>query len=219
MGKTLCVVQTSAVSCQEISQLSKEYLPDVKYIEIIDSTLIDEVVAKNGVTPNVRQRLLTYYKFAEDYGADVILNQCSSVSEVVEIGRQVVSIPIVKVDEPMMIKAIELGTKIALVATVRTTVGPSGRLLRSVAKREGKDIIVTKYLEDGAMLALMAGDRDKHNEVLLSTIEKAAVENDVVVLAQGSMTAILPLIGHIEKPVLTSPRIAFEYLREFIKTE
>ncbi|MCL1830305.1 MAG: aspartate/glutamate racemase family protein [Oscillospiraceae bacterium] len=216
MGKTLCVIQTSAVSCTEISQLCKEYLPGVKYIEIIDSTLIDEVVGSGGVTPSVRRRLLSYYDTAERYGADVILNQCSSVGEVVEIGRQLVSIPIIKVDEPMMVKAVGLGTKIALVATVATTVGPSGRLLRSVAEREGKDITVTEYLEDGAMLALMAGDRDKHNSVLLSAIEKAAAENDVVVLAQGSMTAILPLIGHIDKPVLTSPKLAFEYLKEFM---
>jgi len=214
MPKTICVVQTSTVSCTEISALSKEYLPGVKYIEIIDSTLIDEVVASSGVTPKVRQRLLTYYKYAEDYGADLILNQCSSVSEVVELGRQIVSIPIVKVDEPMMTKAVWSGSKIALVATVRTTVGPSRRLLDSIGTKEGKDITVTEYLEDGAMLALMAGDRDKHNAVLLKAIEKAADENDVVVLAQGSMTAILPLIGHISKPVLTSPRLAFEYLSQ-----
>ena len=217
MGKTLCVVQTSAVSCMEIAQLCKDNLEGVKYIEIIDSTLIDEVVANGGVTNGVRQRLLTYYKFAEDYHADIILNQCSSVSEVVDIGRQIVSVPIIKVDEPMMVKAVGLGKKIALVATVKTTVGPSSRLLKSVAQREGKDIVVTEYLEDGAMLALMAGDREKHNSVLLSTIEKAADENDVVVLAQGSMTAILPLIGHIDKPVLTSPINAFEYLKDLFE--
>ena len=217
MGKILCIVQTSPVSSGELNQLAKEYLPGVKLIEIIDSSLIDEVVSNGGVTKDVRRRLLTYYGYAEDVGADVIMNQCSSVGEVADLGRQVVGVPIVKVDEPMMERAVSLGSRIALVATVATTVGPSGRLLRSVAERMGKEIEVTEYLEDGAMLALFAGDREKHNQMLLGVIEKAASENDVVVLAQGSMTAILPLIGHIEKPVLTSPKIAFEYLKEFMK--
>ena len=216
MGKVICVVQTSSVSSAELTGLAKEYLPGVKYVEIIDSTLLDEVVSNGGVTPDVRKRLMTYYGYAEQYKADLILNQCSSVGEVAELGKQFVSIPIIRIDEPMMKKAVSLGTKIALVATVNTTVGPSSRLLKAVAEREGKQIQVTEYLEDGAMLALIAGDRDKHNKVLLAAIEKAAAENDVVVLAQGSMTAILPLIGHIEKPVLTSPRIAFEYLKELM---
>ena len=43
---------------------------------------------------------------------------------------------------------------------------------------------------------------------------KAEAENDVVVLAQGSMTAILPLLGKTEKPVLTSPRLAVERVRK-----
>ena len=46
--------------------------------------------------------------------------------------------------------------------------------------------------------------------MVIGTIEKAAVENDVVVLAQGSMTVIEPLLKGIEKPVLTSPRLGVE---------
>lgn len=73
---------------------------------------------------------------------------------------------------------------------------------------------VTGYLVDGALDILMSGDADKHNELVIKAIRKAEAENDAVVLAQGSMTAILPLLGETEKPVLTSPRLAVERVKK-----
>jgi len=47
-------------------------------------------------------------------------------------------------------------------------------------------------------------------------VEAAAETCDVVVLAQGSMTVLLPLLGHIKKPVLTSPRLGVERVKEIL---
>jgi len=60
----------------------------------------------------------------------------------------------------------------------------------------------------------MSGDVEKHNELVIEAIRKAEAENDVVVLAQGSMTAILPLLNDTSKPILTSPRLAVERVRK-----
>ena len=84
MGKSIAIVQTSAVSSTELSALCKEIIPDVKVWEIIDNSLIAEVNANGGVTKAVRRRLLSYYENAQSLGVDAILNQCSSVSEVAE---------------------------------------------------------------------------------------------------------------------------------------
>ncbi|MBR4483648.1 MAG: Asp/Glu/hydantoin racemase, partial [Erysipelotrichaceae bacterium] len=111
-------------------------------------------------------------------------------------------------------KAISLGSKIGVVATVASTVQPSSDLIRNTAKKCGKDVCVNEYLVDGALDILMSGDVDKHNELVIEAIKKAESENDVVVLAQGSMTAILPLLTDIKKPVLTSPRLAVERVKE-----
>ena len=53
--------------------------------------------------------------------------------------------------------------------------------------------------------------------MVLGTVEKAAAENDVVVLAQGSMSVLEPLLTHIEKPVFTSPRIGIAYLKSVLE--
>ena len=53
-------------------------------------------------------------------------------------------------------------------------------------------------------------------EVEETPVEAAAETCDVVVLAQGSMTVLLPLLGHIQKPVLTSPRLGVERVKEVL---
>ena len=50
--------------------------------------------------------------------------------------------------------------------------------------------------------------------MVMGAVEKAAQECDVVVLAQGSMTVLIPLLGDIKVPVLTSPRMAVERIKK-----
>ncbi|MEA5003647.1 MAG: aspartate/glutamate racemase family protein [Christensenella sp.] len=217
MGKSIAIVQTSAVSSAELTALCKEIIPEVKVWEIIDSSLIAEVNANGGVTKAVRRRMLSYYQNAQSLGVDAILNQCSSVSEVAEELKQMIDVPVVKIDEAMAHEAVRLGKKIGVVATVETTVGPSCRLIERAALKAGKEIEIQRYLVEGAMMVLIEqGDRDRHNEMVLGEVEKAAENCDVVVLAQGSMTVLLPLLTHIKTPVLSSPRMGIEYLKEVL---
>lgn len=217
MGKSIAIIQTSAVSSAELKSLCDEIMPDVKVYQIIDDSLIKEVNANGGPTYGVKRRLYNYYQHAESLGVDAILNQCSSVGEVADAIRPFISVPIVKVDEAMARKAVSLGKRIAVVATVPTTVGPSVRLVESMAKEAGKEIeIETHLVKDAMMILIEKGDVETHNKMVLGEVEAAAETCDVVVLAQGSMTVLLPLLGHIKKPVLTSPRLGVEYMKKVL---
>jgi hypothetical protein len=67
---------------------------------------------------------------------------------------------------------------------------------------------------DGALDVLMKdGDRPKHNRMVLAALERLQEEVDVIVLAQGSMIVLLPELGSIRKPVLTSPRSGVQKVR------
>ena len=217
MGKSIAIVQTSAVSSKELKRLCDEIMPEVKVYQIIDDSLIPEVNANGGPTAGVRRRLYQYYQAAASLGVDLILNQCSSVGEVADSLRPFVDVPIVKIDEAMARKAVSLGKKIALIATVQSTVGPSARLIESEARKAGADVSVTRCLVDGAMMILIEkGDVETHNRMVIDTVKKAAGDHDVVVLAQGSMVVLEPLVKDIQKPVLTSPRLGVEYVREVL---
>jgi len=217
MNKSIAIVQTSAVSSAELKALCDEIMPDVTVYQIIDDSLIKEVNANGGPTYGVKRRMYNYYQQAESLGVDVILNQCSSVGEVADAIKPFVSVPVVKVDEAMAEKAVSLGKKIAVVATVPTTVGPSVRLVEQKAKEAGKEIeIETHLVKDAMMILIEKGDVETHNKMVLGEVEAAAESCDVVVLAQGSMTVLLPLLGHIKKPVLTSPRLGVERVKEVL---
>lgn len=217
MKKSIAIIQTSAVSSAELKALCEEIMPEVTVYQIIDDSLIKEVNANGGPTVGVRRRMYQYYQQAASLGVDVILNQCSSVGEVADQIKPFVEVPVVKIDEAMAEKAVSLGKRIAVVATVPTTVGPSVRLVEKKAREAGKEIEVETHLvKDAMMILIEQGDVETHNRMVLGEVEVAAETCDVVVLAQGSITVLLPLLGHIQKPVLSSPRLGVERVKEVL---
>ena len=216
--KSIAIIQTSAVSSAELKALCDEIIPDVKVYQIIDDSLISEVNSNGGPTEQVKYRMFNYYQHAQSLGVDLILNQCSSVGEVADMIRPFISVPIVKIDEAMARKAVSMGKKIAMIATVPTTEGPSSRLILHEAEKINKEIELDIHVvKDAMMILIEKGDKETHNKMVIGEVEKAAEDNDVIVLAQGSMTVLLPELGHIKKPVLTSPRLAVEYVKEILE--
>ncbi len=202
----IACIHTSNVSYYDLKDLFKQTAPEVELFNIVDDSLLEEVKTVGHITPAIISRMCTYFKIAESLGADLIFNQCSSVGEASDIAAKCVSIPVVKVDEAMAEKAVEMGKKIAVIATVASTVAPSSNLVRTKAKLAGKEVVVDEVLVDGALDILMKEkDVEKHNRLVLDAIERASENHDVIVLAQGSMTALLPYLKETKVPVLTSP--------------
>lgn len=206
--KKIFAIHTSNVSYYDLKDLFSKYGPDVEYHNIVDDSLLDEVKANGHITPAIISRMCQYFKIAESLGADLIFNQCSSVGEAADIAAKCVNIPVVKIDEAMAEKAVSIGNKIAVIATVASTVAPSTRLVETKAKLLNKDCKVDPILVDGALDILMKEKNvEKHNKLVIDAINSASEDHDVIVLAQGSMTAILPYLNETKVPVLTSPEI------------
>jgi Asp/Glu/hydantoin racemase len=153
---------------------------------------------------------------AEASGADAIFNCCSSVGEAADMLARAVDIPVVKIDDAMARRAVELGSRIGVIGTVATTLDPTRRLIEHRARQTGKPATVSCYLVDGAFDALMAGNPAEHDRMVMAEITRAASENDVVALAQGSMARLVPLLDRPGAPVLSSPRLGVEALREVL---
>jgi len=205
--KKVGVIHTSTVSLEDIKTLFKEILPDVKVFNVIDDSLLAEVLANDGVTKDIIRRMCIYTVELERLGADLILNQCSSVSEVINIVRQIVKIPVVKIDEAMAEEAVMTGRTISVIATVSSTLNPSINLIKEMAEKYNKKVSIRKCLCQGAFDVLVKEKNiEKHNQMVIKEIKEEAKHSDVIVLAQGSMTTLLPYIKDISKPVLSSPR-------------
>lgn len=212
--KRVGIIHTFMYSVEDLKGLFAELVPEVEIINIIDDSLLREVLKNSGPTPGVIRRICTYAQQLEAMGCDMILNQCSSVGEVVDIAQKMISIPYVKVDAPMAKESIAAGKKIGVVATAFTTLGPSVRLIENIIKENDADNVVNPCFAEGAYDALLKeGNKEKHDKILMATIDKACVENDVVCLAQGSMISLVEVCKDKPVPVLHSFRSGVAQIR------
>jgi Asp/Glu/hydantoin racemase len=213
MEKTVVVIHTGPVTIQPLKDQFKAFLPDVRMINIMDDSLLNDVMKAGYLTEAVKDRIFTYMKNAEDMGADMILNACSSVGEATDMIKDRIHIPILKIDEAMADHAIELGKKIGVLATVKTTLEPTVRLVLKKAKEKGKEITIVEQIAEGAFQALLEGNGEKHDQILTETITALMEQVDVIVLAQVSMARIIPSLGKVKIPILSSPRSGVELLK------
>jgi len=216
--KRIGIIHTSFVSVDDLKQLFTEIIPDAQLTNIVDDSLLKEVMANGGITPAIVKRMCSYVQMLEVSGVDAIFNQCSSVGEAFDIATKQTNLPVLKVDQPMAEEAVKTGKKIAVVATVASTLEPSCNLVKKAASDMGKEVEVIPVLVDGALDILMKeNDRAKHNKLVKEKIEELESEIDVFVLAQGSMIVLLPELDHIKKPVLSSPKRGVEGMKSKLK--
>lgn len=205
---TVAAIYTSPAIVEPIKELFAEIIPGCRLINIVDDSLIQDVIRDGSVSPAVARRLFRYYEAAADTGADLIFNTCSSIGEVASAARTMLDIPLVKIDEPMAAKAVRTGKTLAVLATLPTTLAPTVRLVSSLAAQAGKSITVLEGLAQGAFEALLAKNPDKHDQLIAATAEQLADRADAFVLAQGSMARMeASLAKKTGKPVFSSPRL------------
>ncbi len=215
--KTVAAVYTNHVLVENIKELFADIVPGCRLINIIDDSLIYDIAKAGQITGSVARRMLDYYRAAEEAGADIILNTCPSVGEVADIGRRIAKVPIIKMDDPMTAQAVEMGETIGIIATSPVMLGPTERLTRRQAEKADKDVKIIKSFASNACRAILAGRPDEHDAIILAA--KAIAEQvDVIVLAEVPMARLVDtLAAETGKPVLASPRLAIEAVRDMLK--
>lgn len=209
--KKVYIIHTSFISVDTLSRLFAEIAPDVIVRNIVDDSLLPEIMENGGVTKGVIQRVCAYALQAEKAGADLIFNQCSSAGPAADIAAKTLNIPLLKVEQAMVEKALEIGEKIAVIATIGTTLNPSVAMIRDTAEKVGKKVQVDSVLlEDAYQELFLNKNASAHNRIIIEKIREIENFYDVIVLAQGSMVTLLDDLSDVHTPILTSPRMGVE---------
>jgi glutamate racemase len=209
---------------------------DAEQIHVVDPWLLRAAMAAGGVTPEIVDRLAAHVSHLRDRGVDGVLVTCSTLGEATEqvaerLGgdvprtdapdaRDVPGSPVVRVDQGMADRAVELagdGGRVGVLATVASTVGPTERLVRRSAAAAGVAVTVEAELLEEAGRARERGDTDRHDALVDEAVGRWTGRVDVVVLAQASMAgAVSRLVpeGVSAVPVLTSLELAARRLVE-----
>jgi Asp/Glu/hydantoin racemase len=132
----------------------------------------------------------------------------------VDLVKKFVSRPVLKIDEPMAEMAVARGRRIGVVATVATTLDPTSSLLRQKASEAGREISISTALCQEAFQAILQGDTERHDRMVMEKATELAQEVDLILLAQGSMARLaFPLSQRVSIPVLSSPSLFMERLK------
>lgn len=215
MSKRVAFVHTTTAVVPTFRELAQELFPQAEVAHLVDETLLKDVLASGEITPGVHRRLINLFISAEAWGAELVVLTCSSVSPVADVADSLVGVPVLKIDEAMADQAVMQGDRIGVLATAYTTLEPTRKLILSRAEAQGRDVEVRIHLCEKAYDALLSGDRELHDRLVLDCLNQLLQQVDVVVLAQASMARVveeLPAEART-KPILTSPRPGVERAR------
>jgi Asp/Glu/hydantoin racemase len=216
--KKLGLLHTSATLVPVFEQLCKSKLPDVTIFNLVDNSLIKDVIEHGHLRPQTARRVVDHVAAAQDAGADFVLATCSSIGPAVEMAATLVSVPVLRVDQPMVEHAIRTARRIGVVATLPTTLEPTTDLIRRCALDANAQVALTTNLCEGAFNALMSGDAAEHDASVARALHKLAAQVDVIVLAQASMARVVERLPTSERrlPILASPPLAIDYIASVI---
>lgn len=189
-----------------VQKLCGEMLPGAKTVHLADSGLVGDVIRENGVTPQLRMRLMKQFEAAAAAGADAIVCCCSTVGETAEQADAFFEIPIIRIDQAMIDEAVCGYSRIGVLASLNTTIGPTVGCIKRTAARLGCEVSVLAQTAEGAYQAQAGGDTETHDRLLRAAALAMRDRIDVLLLAQGSMARMeQPLQKLLDKPVLSSP--------------
>ena len=210
----IAFLHTGAVVIAPVAELAREHLGAATTVNYLD----DKIVADLGdaeLAASVPERIADLVQAAQSAGADIVMLTCSSISHLAAPTAARIGIPVLRIDEAMADEAVTIGSRIAVLATLATTLTPTTALIRERAALAGSSPEITSEVIDGAFAAVSSGDRPAHDRLVAAAIERAAVSADVVVLAQASM-ASAAAVAQVDVPVLTSLEPGIKRLRDAV---
>ncbi|MFI5669706.1 aspartate/glutamate racemase family protein [Streptomyces sp. NPDC051704] len=197
MVTPLTLLHTSPVHVPVFDALRDREHPGAVLRHLVAPELLDRARAQgpDAVVPALRALLAG--------SAGPVLVTCSTIGAVAESLAPELGVPVLRVDRPMAAEAVRRGPRIAVLATVDSTLAPTVALLEEEAGRAGRPVSVTPHEVADAWPRFEAGDTAGYL-ALVARAADAVTEADVIVLAQASM-AEAAAQAKSTLPILSSP--------------
>lgn len=217
-AQTIALIHAVIPAMPPMRDMLAAQLPEVRVLNLLDEGLLSEVERRGGLAPECVERLVTQVGLAVEAGASAVLLTCTAYSTVVpDVQARFPDVPVLAVDQVMVDQAVESASRIGVLATVAAGLAQQTEMLQRAAALRGKSIEIVGSLHPQAMAALVRGDGDSHDRILLEALPGLAAQVDLVLLAQASMARLVSLLPDLPVPVLTSPQLAVAHLRELLE--
>lgn len=211
--KKVAMLHTSSATLVMMQKLISDIMPEAEVMHLVEESMIKQVMKAGGVTPNIAARIAGYVQIAEKAECDIFITACSSIGTAVEQCQFMTSLQLARIDCAMVEQAIELGDRIAVLATVATTMKPTLDYVQRRVQASGKQCTITPILMEDAFNALLANDMATHDRIVSDGLHNAYKQADVIILAQASMARVLQQLSTPPVPVVTSPESGIRWLK------
>lgn len=197
------------------------YWPQAVCMDVLDASLSADLAAAGKLDASMIERFVSlgrYAASAEGAGgkATAILFTCSAFGPAIDRVKSDLSIPVLRPNEAAFARALDIGEKIALVASFPPSLPSLTEELKTMAEARGRKVSITPILAEGALAALKSGDGDRHDRAVVNAFDDLA-DQDVVVLGQFSLARSAESLRHcLSAPVITTPDSAVQELRRVL---
>jgi Asp/Glu/hydantoin racemase len=218
MTRTVGLIHAVIPAMAPLRSAFADDLPDVRVLNLLDEALLKDAERLGEITPGLVRRMTGLVALHEASGAEAVLFTCNAYSPYVDQVRAQSGIPVLPIDEAMIDRALAIGRRIGVLATVAAGLEQQRQSLERAAAGAGKPVEIVAVLRAEAFAALNAGDAETHDRILLEELATLAPEVDVVLLAQASMAGLADKApAGTPAPVLASPRLAVQKVKEILE--
>ena len=191
--------------------------PEARISNLLDDGLFAWVRQTGGVVPEMYDAFRTLTRYLVSRKADGILFTCSAFRECIDACIAEFDVPILKPNDAMIERALDAGSRIAVMATVGPTIPSVSAEIKEMATARGRKIELMPYMVEGAFDALAGGDVAMHDALVTARVRE--IRNcDVIVLAQFTLSRAVPAVAAVSSiPIFNSPGAAVAKMRAMLK--
>lgn len=203
----LTLFHTASSNVDVFDALLKQMAPDVPVKHIVDESVLREAVAAGALTPNLVAHVNDEMAEVTRDGSFVLCT-CSTIGGLAEAAGP----NVLRVDRPMAEKAVSTGSRIAIAATLKSTLTPTRQLVEQVSVEMNKPVQISEWFLESAWPIMQRGDKAGYFAEIARCVKEHLKREpaDAVILAQASMAGAEPLCAELETPVFSSPRLGLE---------
>ena len=215
------LVHALLASIAPVEAVFSERWPEAQTVSLYDQSLYADFNESGRITPELFERIRRLLAFSAESGADAVLFTGSLFGEAVEAARPGLSVPVLTAYEAMIEDAFsgagDSGPRIGILATAASTIDMMKPDIAEYAVKKGLRYEIDARHVAGAIDALLCGERDEHDALVLSAARNMH-DCDVLMLAQFSMAPIASRIpAHEGRRVLSSPASAVAKMKRALR--
>lgn len=204
MATNITFVHTSPAHIERFNRIMAKLAPEKSVKHIVNSDLLTQAMQSKTPTNEIKTRFEAIVDQASQ-NSDVVVCTCSTLGTYVNEIQAKINHPVLRIDQAMADKAVQIGQRIVVAATLESTLQPTYDLIEETARNAGKSVEIIPCLCTDAWAYFEQGDYPTYVQTIVETLAEYQNRADVIVLAQASMADAAEYCADFAIPVLSSP--------------